>query len=775
MNVKTYISELETAYLERVAVLLVVRLAWAFLAVVLLYVALDALFAFSPLARLTMDGLALLLLTLVVAWSARRAFHSRAYRRMLVRMMEAGNPALENSLTNALDFEERLDKEGAERFSEALMQQEIDTASERISGIQTYEALTPPTVKRECNLLVGLTVATIAATVLFFAVFSAVVPRFLLPFGDFPPYSAIHFAVNPGNTTVDFGDDLKIEVRTTHHIPETLRLVLLDVDGNETDAIDMHNGGEGQFFQTLENLREPLRYYATTKGGRTRRHTIGLNTIPRIEESVVTFTYPAYTNRDPETRLLSDNVLVGYENTMVNLRLRSNRPLGGGEIVVAGTSYPLQADAEANTVEANFPLTEPGTFHTEVHDVEGVVADSSPRGTIEITPDEKPEVVIAAPGMDSFAVVDTEVPILVDASDDLGIANVTIYRRHNESRDERKDLYEDAGRNSFVTVDETLNLKDLGLRPGDTIDYYVTATDSRPGAPQTASSEQFRLLIISYEEYREYAQSQMTAEDLREKYERVLDEMTALAEAQEALKQETDALREKLAAEGSLSESEQEQLAQAETEQAALAEEANAMAERLNEMAERPVVFDIEEAYKDALRDFAERLDEANAQMEQARQEMAEAANPTGEPSEAEAGSSGESSPSQSSSAALQRAAEAQQKALEELGQNVQEFQEGIQQANENLENVANVMADTEEFKYLYSLQKSLERSIRYYKDMETISPDDQVRLDELSAEQQTVMESLAALKERIRSHADELDALASKQKGNSDVFIQKK
>ncbi len=56
---------------------------------------------------------------------------------------------------------------------------------------------------------------------------------------------------------------------------------------------------------------------------------------------------------------------------------------------------------------------------------------------------------------------------------------------------------------------------------------------------------------------------------------------------------------------------------------------------------------------------------------------------------------------------------------------------------------------------------------------MATISPDDQARLDELSAQQAEVLTALAALKENLRTHAEELDVFAEEQKGIVDGLPQ--
>lgn len=765
MNVRAFIKELETTYRDRVLVLMVIRLAWLFLALALALIALDAAFAFSGGIRLALDGLIALVLFGCMAWSVRQAFQSRERGRMLVRMVEEGNPDLQNVLTNAIDFEDRLDNEEGVPFSPALMRREIENATERAATPVNYDALTPPTLSRERWTLAGLALLFLASAALFHVLFLAVIPRYLLPFADFPPYSPFHFAVNPGDINVDFGDSLKIEVVASNRIPDTLSLVLLDRAGTEVSVVDMHDAGEGTFFQTLENLREPVTYFARTGRARTHRHDIAINTVPRIEDVVVNYEYPAYTHKDPETRVLSEEPIKGYVDTKVTLRVRSNRPLQGGQVEVNGVAHPFAPADEQNIVEATFALAEAGNFSASIVDIDGNAAKDSARGPIEIIPDNKPEIVIDQPGMDSYAVPDSKIPILVDASDDLGITKVAFFRRHNQSDDARKSIYEDDGATSFVTVDDTLDLKDLGVKPGDSIEYYATATDSKPGAPQTATSEMFRLQIISFEEYRKFAQSQMTAEDLRQKYDEILEEMEAIAEAQQALKEKTDALQEKMNQPDGLSEEEKEQLAQATGEQAALAKEAADMAKRLEEMADGQVVFDIENEYKESLRDFAARLTKANEQMNQAGEEMGKAGAPgeTQEPGESPETQSG--TPQER----MQAASKAQQDALDQLAENAQQFKEGIQQANENLEHVANVMGDTEQFKYLYGVQKSLERSISYYKQLTTLSPEDQVRLDELSVQQQEVQAALAELKETIRLHADELDALAAKQKGTDN------
>ncbi|MCA9428487.1 MAG: hypothetical protein KC994_25630, partial [Candidatus Omnitrophica bacterium] len=288
------------------------------------------------------------------------------------------------------------------------------------------------------------------------------------------------------------------------------------------------------------------------------------------------------------------------------------------------------------------------------------------------------------------------------------------------------------------------------------IDYYATATDSRPEQPQTVTSDSFRLVVISFEEYKEFMQSQMSAEDLKRKYDQYLDELNQLAEAQEELKQKTEALEEMASKNSGLSPEEQKELDEAQKAQRDLQEWAEDLAKAMQEEAEKEAIFDIEKDYKESLKEFAESMATAMEKMSEAQTAMRQAS----EENQGESPDEQKQSPAPS----LGLAASKQKEALENLQQNIEEYQKQISEPGEDLEKVANVISDTEKFKYLYLLQKGLERHIRYYKDMEKPSLEDQIRLKELSDQQKEVREALNQLKNEMREHADELDRLAEEQ-----------
>ena len=754
-RIETSISRLDAEHKKQVRRLVLARLGWFSLLLMSAFFVADLLFALSDPVRLLMDALLLVALVATGLWSYRRQRRSTSTKRMIARMMEEGEPGLRNTLINAVDFEEDLSSGEHPGTSTDLMKQEIGLASGAVSEFDGGKGLRPPTLKKERYAFLSAVGLVVLLAIFLFEPFFTILPRFLLPFGDFPPYSSTKLSVMPTGTTADYGENVKVTVLASGPRPRDLSLVLRGRGDAKAAAFPMFDAGDGMYFQTIENVQSDTEYFARMWRGRSKRYQLEVLTAPRIEEVIVTYTPPAYTHLRPETRLLGDRGLRGYRGTNIEMTISSNRPLAGGSLTVTGEDYTLRS-YDTNKVGQTFELSSVGDFSARIRDTNGNLSVESVTGRVELIEDRKPEVQIVSPGMDSFAVPDAEIPITIEASDDLGLTRMRLYRNHNESTDERVQIYTGDGSDAYVEVTAVLDLKDLGLRPGDVIDYYATATDSLPESPQTASTPSFRLQIISFEEYRDYVQTQMTATDLKEKYDAILDELKALAEAQEALQAETQALREAAENGKALTEEEQERLAAAREQQERLERIAGELADRLREEAATPAIYDIEKDYKEALKEFADRLSQAQGHMGEAETQLGSA-------------SQGQNGAAKSLADALSE----QKKALEALKRNISEFQEGISQANENLERVADVIADTELFKYLYTLQKGLERQIRYYKDMERPSLDDQIRLKELSEQQGEVHEALNKLKEDLRAHAEKLDELAQQEEQEEEGSIQ--
>ena len=723
--------------------LILVRSLWVGLASVILCFYLDAVLQLGPRMRLTLNAAsaAAVIATALLTWW--RLNRTTARDKMLARLVECEHPELGNDLTNAIDFEGRLKGGRREAASLALMQKGIERGAQSFGQVETLESLKPPTLRRESFVLVGILAAWAICAIIFYPWMFAEVPRFLSPFADHPPYSPTRLVVNPAGAVVDYGKNITINVTARGRMPKDVSLVVANPADGQTTSIPMFKSEDGKYFQTIEDVRSDLTYWAAVERGRSKYYRIDLCKSPRIESVQVRYCYPGYSRLPERNASLSreDNTLKAYKGTQVMMTVRSNRPLGGGTVSIGGQTYACAGQAD-ETATGEFPLTGQGDFSLSVTDTEGNASTEPFKGKVSIIPDNKPMVSIVSPAVQSLAIPTAKIPVVIEAQDDLGIGDVSLFRSHNESEDARKHLLKNAA-GTFVSVAETLDLADLGVRPGDVIDFYATATDSLPESPQTMASEPYRIQIISEEEYAQMMRNQMTAKDLRPKYDNIINQMNQLVAAQEQLARETQALKESLAQAGEAppSQSDQERLADLERRQNELAEKTQSLAKKLEEESRNPPVVDIEKDYKQFLAEFSQRMTTAEDHMGKSAGEMNQGAK------------AGAQCPTH-----LAVAMDEQKKALEELGAQTQEMKDKIQQANREIEKVIKLMADVETFKALYVGQKNVTRQTKSYGEVEAQDLDTRTRLAELGDRETSLQKQLDTLKGQFREHGQEIE-----------------
>ncbi len=738
------LAYLDAGRRRRVRKLALIRTLWVGFVFSALCFYIDAVAALSGHQRLALSTA--FAAVIAATYILTRVLLNRAgcREKMLARLIESEHPEMNNDLVNAIDFDQRIKDRQTQNVSVVLMERGIDQAVNKFDRVENLDSLELPTMRAESRILKGVTVAWVALAAVFYGWFFAEIPRFVDPFGDHPRYSPTKLVVDPAGTTVDYGQDLTVTVTANGPMPKAVTLVAANPAGEVLSEVGMLDSADGTFFQTIENIRSELIYHARIERGRSKYYRIGLSKIPRIESVQVHYKYPDYTGVSEKTRALTnkESTLKGYRDTQVTMAVQSNRPLEAGIVTVGDSQYRFRKATE-NTVEATFPLVADGEFSVVVTDIEGNDSTDTFAGKVKLIADGKPFVAIISPGMNSLATPTATVPLVIEAQDDLGIQNVSIFRSHNESDDARKVLFDVNEAEGSVRVAEEFDLADLGLRPGDTIDYYATATDSLPEAPQTAASEAFTLQIISEEEYAKYMQSQMTAKDLRLKYDNILAKMDELLEAQQQLRRQTSDLEQQIQENKAdpNSQSIEDRLAELAQKQAELGDRTRSLAEQLQKESQAAPVFDIEKDFKLALSDFSQRLGNAKGHMDAGAGKIKE----------------GSASPG-NCPGSLAQAGDEQEKALKELGQQTQELRDTIQQANREIEKMYNLMADVETFKQMYLAQKHLTRQTRSLSDVTTPDFDAQVRLKELAENEALVKNELDELKKKLREHGAEIE-----------------
>ncbi len=748
MSVNDAVAQLAYTRRRQVMKLAFIRALWVGLLLLLLCFYLDTVFLLGGPARLILD--AVVLGAMIATWvvTSVRLNRSTSAKRMLARLVEGRHAELNNALINAVDFEDRIESHDTDAVSVPLMQRGIAKAMQSFERVEYTECLKPPTLRKELHLLIAAGAVWVCCALFLSGWFLALAPRFVGPWADHPPYSPTKLEVDPRGAVVEYGKDLVVNVKASRRLPDEVTLVLQSPSGATVNRLGMFSAEEGKYFQTVEKIRSDLTYYVSIPRGRSKYYQIQISKVPRIEAVQVRYQYPDYTRLAAREATLSDQdrVVKGYRGTEVSLKITSNRPLAGGAITI-GKQQVACTPAGENTVQGTFPLTQEGDFQVTVRDVEGNAGRDACAGKIQIVPDDKPSVTITSPSEVSWATPTAQVPVVIEAEDDLGVRTICIYRNHNESDDARKIVYQATVPEGMVSVTETLDLADLGVRPGDVIDYYATAVDALPAAPQTAASAPHKIRIISAEQYAQMMRDEMTAKDLRVKYDNITSRIAELVTEQQQLRKETEEVR-------NASEANDARLQSLEKRQEELAARTKELARNLGQEAQEPPVFDIEKDYKKALSRFSTAAQSAGGHMDAGAGRMKEAQQ------------SGPGRPQ-----LVSKATDEQAEALKELGEQTQALRDQMQQASRDLERLVKLLQDVETFKQLYLAQKGLERQSRSLKEVTAEDLDAKVRFKELAERQTEVQEDLSRLATDLRTHAAEVQQDYPKVAGDANTI----
>ncbi len=637
-----------------------------------------------------------------VAVAAAAAWHWRRLDALrLARLFERAERTLGDRLTNAVQLGSQPGASGVDEF---LRRETVELGRRAARGVKTW-----PVVRRGMELAATLAAAALLGWFSFAWLgadaWRAVGPRFFDPHGDHPPYSTLNIEVMPGRAEILYGGQIEIRATTSGRPVDKLWLVARTAT-NLSRAI-MFLAPDKSFFQTLANLREPTEYFVTDGRARSRRFPIGIRFTPQITLVEVTTAFPDYTGRPPHTAKLADEPQALPADTRLAFRVASNRPLKQGTLtltpVLGGKPVEVALKPEApqnNLVTGTFALSDPVAFSLSVRDVDGLDCAEPRRGRFNVLPDERPRLFVLEPGRDAVATPSIRVPVKVQAQDDYGITRVVWLRGHNRSveRPFNMKLALKGGRQSVESTG-AFELDQLGVRPGDVIDYYFEAADNDPKGPNIALSRPYRLEIISEEQYQEILRQAAARKALFEPYFNLGAWLRRLAERARSLEskaEKSDPGTRRDAGE--------------------LADQLEKYERELGKLLLNPLMFDVEQSFRTTL--VAQ-----HTRVGAARQALRKAL------------ASGPLDPKQMKELA------------DELGKLSQTEEEEIGQPAQQIASVAQVLARADAFVRLAQQQATLARMLRRFSEQtNTLSRLEQMELQELAHQQQRIQAALRTL-----------------------------
>lgn len=355
---------------------------------------------------------------------------------------------------------------------------------------------------------------------------TTVLPRFLDPLGDHPPWARTRLAWVEIPALARPGESLRVVVGSDGPALPGLRLRGQAAALGLSIDLPMAHLGEGRWAATLTPLPVPagadphLLLWAESPATRTVRRRIAIDPAPVITRLDCSAIQPAYARLEPERQAAAGGRPAAFAllpGAAVTLAPQANRPLKALRLFGAdGVERRLALAAGSARLEEPAP----GLWQVAGEADDGSIGPAVPALQVSRREDRPPEVWIEEPGDGGYATPNAVVPLVIGARDDLGLAAVTRWLVTDEGT--RQEIPETAAGTSD-TVRTQVRLGDVA--PGTVVRLGAVARDTRPPDGQLSPAAEISLRIIPLATWNELVRDQLASDALIERYRPLLDEL----------------------------------------------------------------------------------------------------------------------------------------------------------------------------------------------------------------------------------------------------------
>lgn len=407
------------------------------LATLLFCMLLDALVQFSQFALgflfVLWLGVTVGLIVLVV----RRLTRGQRSLEATARRVEAEMPEFGSSLINVVQLaqdqvnENRLFCEAAVREAAARVGNvSFDEAARRESRWRRFlYCMQTPRDLLESFAGFGTLVAVAVLCSVLVPGWGSAAGRLLKPWQFVPAIGAVGpIKVTPGNAEVMVGASLPVTAVIENPDGKPYSAVLFAAtEGEPEQELPMTPAGQerSKFEFTVPSVLKPLRYRVEIGDSQSAVFHVSVRERPAIDEVEVTYRFPAYLGRQPETFAQRDADLEAPIGTEAELRVRAGSPIAKGHIEMGAAVYTGRVE-EDGRLFVSFPLKEDGVFTIHLANSAGH-SDPNPRpNRIRVLPDQPPTIELLKPPRQGTAAPGAEVPVMVRAMDDYGLGRLRL-------------------------------------------------------------------------------------------------------------------------------------------------------------------------------------------------------------------------------------------------------------------------------------------------------------------------------------------------------------
>ena len=376
-----------------------------------------------------------------------------------------------------------------------------------------------------------------------------VAQRLLDPAADLPPWSPLHFSIEPSELSTVYGGELPLAVEIKGgELEHPVELLIRRPDQDEVRRLPSFRETDSRFSRTLDALTEPVSIAFACGKARSPWQTVELLLEPKVLAGKVTVTPPAYTGVAPHSHPLDSNEIAAMEGATLQLELSSNRPLAPSDLVFTPATAPgIEAAADiirgettaTDTISFTWVVTRPGNISAQLRDVRGTPSAAPLELSLKALPDQAPLVDLASPPRYLLATPSSKLRLKGRAEDDHALAKVQLVRTLEGFRDRARVVAPSLNTRNFDFAD-AVDLSSLGVSPGQVIELFLEASDHNPSLLGQGASEISRVQIISEEDYAYRIRAKTTLEQFSARYAAIAEAFKQAKDSLEAMDKAAD-------------------------------------------------------------------------------------------------------------------------------------------------------------------------------------------------------------------------------------------
>ena len=242
--------------------------------------------------------------------------------------------------------------------------------------------------------------------------------------------------------------------------------------------------------------------------GRTHTDTVVVRVTDRpfVGDVAIRAIYPSYLDRPAETVPAGETMRVPRGTTLV-IRGRASTVLDAVSLVKSADTVRLAPEGHNFTGRLNASVS--GRWQWLASGARGPVADVPAPLELDVIPDSAPHADILDPAHDTVTLTGNDLALRVSASDDHGVAIVTMRSWRQTAGGGSQPGVEQALASPAApdwSGNATIDAGVRGLQPGDALHVSIAATDNSPWR-QTSVSRELVVRIPSLSEQRELART----------------------------------------------------------------------------------------------------------------------------------------------------------------------------------------------------------------------------------------------------------------------------